>query len=403
MKLIIFSQHFWPEKFRINSLAEQLSKNKKIKKLSVFTAKPNYPNGKIFKGYNKLYFQKQKKNKFLIFRSQIIPRGNSSAINLFFNYISYVFFGLLNIFKIKSTYDIVFVYCTSPIFQAIPAIIYSKIYKIPLVLWVQDLWPESIIETGYIKNKILINIIKIITKKIYNSSDLILVQSKKFLNPIGKLTKTKIKVFQNPSEFTSNRKNKFVFNQNKIKKIYYAGNIGRVQNLKNLVKFCKSTKLKNFKIYLFGNGSQKKWVQSKIKETHIEKNLEICNFLKDKNFVKEMKKADCFLVLLSSGKALEKTIPAKFQTYLYFGKPIISWSDGEVSSLIKKFDLGFSARSNSLKNFSNCVQNVTKLKKNQLKKFYYNNTSFFNKYFALDKCSKDLIEIIENQLNEKNN
>ncbi len=402
MKIIVFSQHFWPEKFRINYLVEELSKNNKIKRLSVFTAKPNYPEGKILKGYNKFFFKKQIKKKILIFRSQIIPRGNSSAIKLIFNYISYVIFGLINIFRIKFSYNIVFVYCTSPIFQAIPAIIYSKIKKIPLILWVQDLWPESVVETGYIKNKFSIKIIKIITKIIYKNSDLILVQSRKFIKPIRNLTDTKIKFFPNPSEFKKVNKKKFVYNKSKIMKIYYAGNMGSAQNLKNLIKFCQLTNKKNFKIYLFGDGSQKKWLKNKIRESKIQKKIEVRKFLKDKNFVKEMKKADCFLILLSSGNALSKTIPAKFQTYLYFGKPIISWSDGEVSFITRKYNLGFSAKSNSLKEFSNCIENVSKMRKNQIKKYYYNNTDFFNKHFSLNKCSQDLLKIFKDQINGQN-
>ena len=215
MRLIIFTQHFWPENFRINSIAKYLSKNKIIKKLSIFTAKPNYPAGKIFKGYKKFQFEKKKKEKITIYRSQIIPRGNSSAINLILNYLSYVLFGLINIFRIKKKYDLVFVYCTSPIFQAIPAIIFAKINKIPVILWVQDLWPDSVQETGYIKNYFLISIIKYITKIIYNNCNLILVQSKKFVKPIKNLSKTKVKIFLNPSEFDIVENKKFYYKKKK--------------------------------------------------------------------------------------------------------------------------------------------------------------------------------------------
>jgi len=254
MKIIIFTQHFWPENFRINNIAEYLSKKSIIKKLSVFTAKPNYPKGKIFKGFKKFSFEQNKKKKIKIYRTQIIPRGKAKSINLILNYMSYVFSSLINLVRIKDNYDIVFVYCTSPIFQAIPAIVFSKIKKIPVVLWVQDLWPDSVKETGYINNFFIIKIIKFITKIIYNNCDLILVQSRQFIKPINALTKTKIRIFLNPSEFNFVKNKKFNCKSKKNRKIYYAGNIGSVQNLENLVQFCKKTALKNFKIVLFGEG-----------------------------------------------------------------------------------------------------------------------------------------------------
>ena len=126
MKLIIFTQHFWPENFRINDMAEQIIKNKKIKELSVFTAKPNYPKGRILTGYKKFSFEEKKRGKIKIYRTQIIPRGKASTIDLVLNYLSYIISALYNIFKIKKNFDLIFVYATSPIFQAIPAIFSQK-------------------------------------------------------------------------------------------------------------------------------------------------------------------------------------------------------------------------------------------------------------------------------------
>ena len=93
--------------------------------------------------------------------------------------------------------------------------------------------------------------------------------------------------------------------------------------------------MNNFKITLFGDGSRKDWIKKIIINENLSKKIEIKNYLKN-NFIKEIAKADSLLLMLSKGKALSKTIPAKFQTYLYFGKPIISWSDGEVSNIINK-------------------------------------------------------------------
>ena len=400
MKLIIFTQHFWPENFRINDMAEQIIKNKKIKELSVFTAKPNYPKGRILTGYKKFSFEEKKRGKIKIYRTQIIPRGKASTIDLVLNYLSYIISALYNIFKIKKNFDLIFVYATSPIFQAIPAIFFSKIKKIPIVLWVQDLWPNSVQDTGYIKNKLILLIIRYITRLIYNNCDLILVQSKKFIYPVKKLSNTQIRTFYNPSQFSSVRKKKYKIKKNKIKKIYYTGNIGNAQNLENLIKFCKNTKLNNFKITLFGDGSRKDWIKKIIINENLSKKIEIKNYLKN-NFIKEIAKADSLLLMLSKGKALSKTIPAKFQTYLYFGKPIISWSDGEVSNIINKNKLGYTAKSNSIHEFSQSVSRIINMKQKSYKKFYFNNINFFNNNFCIKKNSEELIKIFINLIRKK--
>jgi len=117
--------------------------------------------------------------------------------------------------------------------------------------------------------------------------------------------------------------------------------------------------------------------------------------------MKEMFKADSLLLMLSKGKALSRTIPAKFQTYLYFGKPIISWSNGEVFMITKKNKLGFSAKSNSLKEFSACISRVTNMKTKEFNHFYRNNIDFFNKNFSLEKNTENLIQIFKNQISKK--
>ena len=158
--------------------------------------------------------------------------------------------------------------------------------------------------------------------------------------------------------------------------------------------------MNNFKITLFGDGSKKNWLKRKIINEKLSKKIEIKDYLKN-NFIKEVAKADSLLLLLSKGKALSKTIPAKFQTYLYFGKPIISWSDGEVSYIINKNELGYTAKSSSIHEFSQSISKIINMNQKGYKKFYFNNINFFNKNFCIRKNSQELIEIFENLIIKK--
>ena len=116
--------------------------------ITVLTGKPNYPNGKFFKGYN--FYNKGYEiiNNVKVYRSLIIPRGSGGGLRLFINYISFVFFGFFKIFLIRGSFDKVFIYAPSPITVGFLGILASKIFKTKSYLWVHDLWPESVKSSG---------------------------------------------------------------------------------------------------------------------------------------------------------------------------------------------------------------------------------------------------------------
>ena len=178
--IIIISQNFWPENFPINDVIFKLSKKNNIE---VLTGKPNYPNGKIYKGYSKFLFKKEKISKNLsILRVPIFPRNKGNKMNLIFNYLSFVisaiFFG--SIFLNKKKYDSIFVYCPSPITQIIVGIYFKIFKKIKLYSWVQDLWPESMYATNSINRNIFYKILKKVCNYIYMQNDKLFLQSKIF-------------------------------------------------------------------------------------------------------------------------------------------------------------------------------------------------------------------------------
>ena len=153
MKILIVSQYFWPEYFRINDLAKELSKSKI--EIDVLTGLPNYPHGKIFDEYKKNKKNYSRLEDINIYRIPIIPRFSGSNISLFFNYISFLLSGLVvGPFKLrKKKYDFVITYATSPILVALVSILICKIKKIKHFIWVQDLWPHVLNDLNIVKCK----------------------------------------------------------------------------------------------------------------------------------------------------------------------------------------------------------------------------------------------------------
>ena len=392
MKLTIFSQHFWPENFRINDLADKL---KSIGfKVNVFTAKPNYPVGIIPAKYKSFLPIKDNFRGIDIIRFPIVQRGNANFISLTMNYISFIVSSTIFSFFYKKKFgNFFFVYATSPILQAIPVVILRKLFNIKLVLWVQDLWPYNLSDTGYIKNSFFLKIIDCLVNKIYDSSDLILCQSEAFSKVIKKKTNSKIKILHNPSNYNFNfrpKQKKFFFD------IYYTGNLGRGQNFGNILKAFASKQVSNLNIRLiiFGSGKNFHEMKKEIKKMN-SKNIILQKAVSPERLKKIMFHADCFILKLNNGIGLSKTIPAKFQTYLSFGKPIISINNGAVTQIIKKYKIGLYSRTEKTKDLINILLKSKKLSNNQLNKIAKNCEKLFMKKFEINNTCKKLKKYLE--------
>lgn len=97
MNILLVSQRFWPENFRINIVINQLKKRNNI---YVLTEKPNYPNKNIPKKYKKKFFYNENKNKLEILRVPTISRGNNN-FQLFINYLNFICWSFIAIFKFR--------------------------------------------------------------------------------------------------------------------------------------------------------------------------------------------------------------------------------------------------------------------------------------------------------------
>ena len=338
----------------------------------------------------------QKIKKIEIIRFPIFPRGNSNFIRLGLNYISYIisqlFFGL---FFRKKFGKIFFVYATSPIFQAIPAIIFGKIFKIKIVLWVQDLWPHNLEDTGYIKNKFLLKIIDLIVIQIYNYADLILCQSDAFTNYINKKTKTKVRTFYNPSNF---KFYKFQ-NRNKYFDIYYTGNLGKGQNLEKIIDIFQNDKIlaKKIRLIIYGSGKNFQSLKEAIKKNKLT-NVVINKPVNPEKLRDKMRNANSFLLKLNNGPGLSKTLPAKFQTYVSFGKPILSINNGIVSKFVTKYGLGISCKKDSYHYLLRAILNLRKLSNKKLEIIEKNSQKLFFSEFEINNSCKKLKKYLEEDL-----
>lgn len=397
MKILIVSQYFWPENFKINDLA--VGFKKKGNNVEVLTGKPNYPSGKFFKGYS--FFGKSNEfyNDILINRVPVIPRRNGNNFNLTLNYLSFIFFSFFYILFKRNKYDIIFFYSTSPMTSAFPALLAKYIYNSKLYIWVQDLWPESAYVNDRIKNKFLKYILNKVITIIYKKSNKIFIQAESMRAPIIKklgnfFKKTNIIYLPNWAEDFYYKK---VINKSKYIDlipsdkftVLFAGNIGSGIDVPSIIKTIDILKHKiKIQFVFIGEGSEKNNFQNRINKLKINHNV---IFLK-RHEAKEMpfffKKADLLFTSLKNDKIYSYTLPSKIPTYMASGKPIIVMADGESSMTIKNAKCGIAVPSGDYISLAKSIEKLSLLSKKELNNLGKNGKDFskinFNKRKIID-------------------
>jgi glycosyltransferase involved in cell wall biosynthesis len=400
LKILIITQYYYPENFIINDIVKNFKHEGYD--VEVLTAIPNYPSGNFFSGYNLFNKHKEIINDVVIHRSRILPRFNGNKISLIFNYISFVFFGILKLFFIKGQFDKIFIYAPSPITVGLVGIFASKKFNAKSFLWVQDLWPESVSAGGNINNKFILHLLDIMTKMIYKHTDYILVQSESFVDYIINqgVKKEKIKYLPNYAvDIYSDKKQTEndplgLFSDFTIT---FAGNIGKSQNLEILIEAAKQLKLKSeqLKFLIIGSGRNMDNLLNKVSENELS---DYFIFLGRKNpelMPSYFYKSNALFISLKKSLIFSLTIPSKLQSYMAFGKPIIGSIDGITNELIIKSNSGLVSSSEDV---NGLVKNIIIMKNfsaNELNEFGDNASKFYKNNFSKKVVMSKLFEILE--------
>ena len=387
MRILIISQYFYPENFKINDIAFFL-KSKGFD-VTVLTSKPNYPEGRFFKGYN--FFNKNTEiiNGVKIIRVPTIPRLNGGALGMILNYLSFLFFGFfVFLFKIKNKYDLVFATLLTPATSLLPMIWIKKRFKIPVILWVLDLWPDSFYANTSFRINLVSKQIEKISNLVYNNADSIFISSNYFKKPIIKrLNSTKrFSFFPNWAEdiFYKKIKNTSIdkFNYPKGFNIVFTGNIGESQGFEDIVEAAKLTSHTSINWILIGDGRKKEWIKSQIEDNNV-KNIYLPGRYPLELMPTYFYLADVLLITLKKDKVFSNTLPAKLQPYLTSGKPILGNLSGEGLDIIKSNSIGLACNPGNPAQLAKLALEMSLFTKNKISEIRKNcmdlNENIFNK------------------------
>jgi glycosyltransferase involved in cell wall biosynthesis len=345
VRILIVSQYFWPESFRINDLVKTLAE--KGIEVDVLTGKPNYPEGRIHSGYRMGGCQVESWNGATLYRVPLIPRGKKGALRLAANYLSFIFSGSLVgpwLLRGKS-YDAIFVYGVSPIFQAVPAFLVGWLKRSPVLVWVQDLWPESLKATGYVSHPRVLAWVGWMVGRVYRRADVLLAQSRAFLPFINALAPGKtVRYYPNSVDDTFGAPSTVALPQipalDQGFPVVFAGNIGAGQAVEVIVEAASLLKSHpDIRFVVVGDGSRRDWMCEQVKAQGLT-NLHLPGRYPVETMPGLMQKAGALLVSLADEPIFAATVPNKVQAYLASGRPVVASLNGEGARVINEARAG---------------------------------------------------------------
>lgn len=384
--ILVVSQYFYPEQFRINDICQEWVK--RGFKVTVITGIPNYPEGKYYEGYGIKKKRKETWNGIDIIRIPLIPRGKSK-IGLVCNYLSFPVSGFIWNLLSNIKADYVFNFETSPMTQTLIAVWYAQKHKVPCYLYVQDLWPEAVETVTGIHNPFIIKPLDTMVRYIYKHCDKIFCTSPSFVRDICKRGVDKKKVYYWPQyaeEFYRPAEKHSVpeIENDDSFKIIFTGNIGYAQGLDTIPKAAKILKSKgaNVKFYIVGDGRYKQELIKEISYAGVEDMVLLIGRHPAKRIPEFLACCDVAYVSFMNDSLFSKTIPAKVQSYMACGMPVLAASEGETNRIVQKADCGLCSRIGDEVSLAENVEKMMSMEIAELERMGKNAREFCNRYFS---------------------
>jgi Glycosyltransferase len=346
--ILVVTQYFWPENFKVNDLVSGLID--RGHKVTVLTGLPNYPDGKFFKGYGFFRSLTGAYGQARVVRVPILPRGAASGIHLLLNYLSFVLAAsILGPLRCRDRYDLAFVFEPSPITVALPALMMKRLRGIPVMFWVQDLWPESLTAAGAVKSPVVLGMVGKLVGHIYRACDRILFTSRAFAGSIGRYVEDRGQLHYFPQygedayrmvTLPADAPERSLIPEGFL--VMFAGNIGAAQGFDTIIAAADRLRgHRDIHFVIIGNGRMRASVEEEVSRLGLKETVHLLGRFPLSAMAGFFSLADAMLVTLKKDPIFSLTIPAKVQSYLACGRPIVAALDGEGAGIIQEAGAGF--------------------------------------------------------------
>ena len=334
-KILVVTQHFWPENFRINDIVEGFLQDGIA--VDVLCGLPNYPKGEWFPGYSAAGPFEEEWHGAHLYRCKEIPRRGNTSVNIFLNYVSWPWYAAHALHRLPGGYDAVFCFNTSPVLMCWPAIRYAKKHHIPFTNYVLDIWPENLYSVLNVKNKALRAIAQGVSDALYKKADRLIAMSEPLQQRLCQRTgmpPQKVAVIpqycedfyavpQPDAALQAQFGGRF--------NLVFTGTFTPAQSLETVITAVQDARSRGadmLHLLLVGDGMSRAALEAKVKELHAEDAVTFYGSVPATDIPKFTALADALIVCLSDSPDLGLTVPAKVASYMAAGKSVLASMDG---------------------------------------------------------------------------
>ncbi|WP_082400461.1 glycosyltransferase family 4 protein [Citromicrobium sp. WPS32] len=389
LKILILSQYFWPEGFRVNDLTSELIA--RGHEVTVLTGLPNYPDGEVFADYRDHPEKYASFEGAPVHRVPVIPRGNSS-LKLMLNYLSFALSGtIFGPGKLRGQrFDAIFVFQTSPITSALPALWIGWRKRAPVLMWVLDLWPDTLSAIGVVKSPALLGLVGKLVSFIYKRCARILVQSRAFYDNVERYaggTDTiryfpgwPEPVFQNavdglaPPPELSPYADDF--------KVMFAGNLGQAQDIPGIIEAADVLRDEpGLRWIIVGDGRAGEDARAEVARRGLGDKVIFAGRHPLERMPSFFSAADALLVTLRDEPIWSMTIPGKVQSYLASGRPLLGMFNGEGGRVIREAEAGMTAPAGDYRTLADNVRTMMHMSREERAELGRNGRAYAQAHF----------------------
>lgn len=393
MNILIVSQYFYPENFRVNTLARELVQ--RGHEVTVMTAYPQYPGGVIFEGYGFDKAYEKQWHGVRIHRVKTYPRGRG-ALGLLRNTVSYVISGNRWVKNCREKFDAVYVFEVSPVTVGLPAVAYGKKFGTPVFFNLQDLWPENVHEVLGIRFAPLTWLINRIVDRIYRNSHRILCASNSFVENLKAKGVPEEKLVFWPQFCLDPRTGEMqrpeILGEDTFN-VVFTGNLGDAQGLDLMMEAARELKDSNIRWYLVGDGRARNHLEELTKEYGLEDRVIFTGRVSEAEANQFVSFADCAYLSFRDNPLFHMTIPAKLQTYLACGTPVLAAAGGESAAIVSQNHCGI-AVAPRLEDLTQAVRKMLALSPEERRHMAESARACYEKNFTM----KDLVDRLETMM-----
>ena len=400
MKILLLTQWFDPEP-TLKGLVFAKELVKQGHQVEVLTGFPNYPGGKVYKGYNIKIFQRETIDGISILRVPLYPSHNDSAIKRVINYVSFA--ASATVYGILFTKKADVIYCYHPPLTVDMAALLIKLFRrTPVVLDIQDMWPDTLKATGMINNDKMLSLVSNICQIVYRYADHIVVLSPGFKNLLEqrKVPPSKVSVIYNWCDESSLNSITNLDDENKKLldnkfNIVFAGNMGKAQSLDTIINVANELKeISEIQFIMIGQGTETKSLKVLCDEKKVN-NVKFIPRLPMTEIGSILREADALLVHLNKDPLFEITIPSKTQAYMAIGRPIIMGVSGDAAQLIMQANCGIVVNPEDIESIKQGILELYSLDNQKLKEYSSNALTFYNKNLSKQAGVRKFIDIFK--------